>query len=145
MRTAWLIAPALLALGLQATSSQPLYLGPEEVDTADEQAVTAVVEHCAELAADAPDAAAAEAFTAAHPTRAGQPAQASAGVEPPLGMAIALAPEDATSDGDDAEAAGEGAGGGPDTESDSVDASQDDQPDFGAITLQACKEAGLVY
>lgn len=164
-------------------NGQPLYLGTQEIDTADRQAIAAVIERCTELAQEAQDAATVTRFTTQHalaaPTPDGEAVQqqgSPAPLEPAPapdqgtatqaptpaapdtdtadgGMPLSLGVDAVASSGEGAEPEGEGAGEGAEPAGEGGGQGQDsssgqqggDGPDLAAITLEDCKQAGLVF
>ncbi len=154
MRNAFTIAALISGLSGGAAVAQTLYLGPEEVDTADRDAVAEVLRHCEGLAQNAPDVDVTARFTAPLPPASteDQPQDLSPQVPenpeqiPARSVPLSLDLEAAISSGDDSEAAGEGAGEGPDSDEGSDGESQQvAAPDLTVVTLEHCKEAGLVF
>ncbi|MEJ8570712.1 hypothetical protein [Microbaculum marinum] len=134
--------------------AQPIYLGEQEFDTGDRDAMAALIERCTELAEE--DLAGSSAPPTSPPMR--MSGEAEAGEAPPETRQPAEAPTDdvavadremlsidieglASGDGKQ-EAAGEGAGpGAPHAEG----SDSETQPDLADVTVQACREAGVVY
>jgi len=161
--TSWpsaLVAVLLLAAG--PAGAQTLYLGEQALDTSDRRQVAGVLERCAALAAGAGEAAASAAFTRAEPPsgQAGEAdgdagnGEAVSGEDQAGALAVlTLDVEAAASSGDESKPAGEGAGeasgltelGG---DQDGEEPGGDDASsavNLAQVTLQHCKEAGLVY
>ena len=130
IRCCSLVLPLLVALA-SPLSAQPLYLGQQEIDTADRDALEAVARHCADLAS--------------RPT--GTDASSDASSEPAYldHYSKPVAVDTLMSLGDDAEAAGEGTGTGMPASEVEEEASQDTLPSLPDITLEMCKEAGVLY
>lgn len=130
IRCCSLVLPLLVALA-GPLSAQPLYLGQQEVDTADRGALEAVVRHCANLASQ--------------PT--GTEASSDASSERPYldQYSKPVAVDTLVSLGDDAEAAGEGTGTGMPANGAEDEGSQDTLPSLSDITVEMCKEAGVIY
>ncbi|WP_196258664.1 hypothetical protein [Pelagibacterium limicola] len=149
--------PALFTIGLFSTAAvaQPLYLGAQEIDTADRDAVAAVIERCIELTEETTDLEIVTRFTQARietdgeiqPNEETSPLLAQSREEGLGDIPISLDVDAVASDGDDSEAEGEGGGEGPEQEQedDGGDQSEGDGPDMQAITLEDCKEAGLIF
>lgn len=139
-----------------AAFAAPLFLADQEVDTAEEETMSIVLQHCEGLAQQSRDA---EVVTRFGDLRTpGSDAESPQDVDPAsLGrdtqqmfgsMPLSLEPEAVVSaDGVGAEPAGEGAGQGIVQEQGSGDESQGNggDLDLDAISLQACKEAGLIF
>lgn len=143
--------------------ANPLFIGEQEVDTADETAIAEIIELCERRGQEADDAETAMRFTvpSAYPTRERlQPvstleqleprAATSSGLPAPSENSIPLSiePKAISSSDGGGEAAGEGSGPGPaPEESDATGPKQEDGADLdpNAITLDACKEAGLLF
>lgn len=121
--------PLLLALA-GPLSAQPLYLGLQEIDTADRGAIETVARHCADLAS--------------RPTGTDASSDASSERAYPDHYSKPVAVDALVSSGDDAEAAGEGTGTGMPA-SEEEEASQGTLPSLPDITLEMCKEAGVLY
>lgn len=141
-----------------AASAQPLYVGDQEFDTADRAQMSTLLEHCESLAADTPDVNRVAQFTAEvqapdQPADEEQqttflPASPEESAEDEQGpIPVALDLEAAISSGDSNEPEGEGAGEGTDTQEndDEGGEQEDDDVDVQAVTLEACKEAGIVF
>ena len=122
-----------------ALSAQSLYIGEQEIDTADREAVAEVVQHCEDLADPQAPAAA--------PNATAEPLAGDA-VEPPVAEQDAfskpLTLDALISSGDGAEAAGEGTGSGVPASGEDTDR-QVSAPVLEDITLELCKEAGILY
>lgn len=172
-----LCVPALALLLAAPAAAQTIYLGEQEVDTADRGAVRAAIERCAALAAAAPGAQQAASFTRGSATP--QPSdetpaapaeeQQSSSDETPAAedpavsvdrAALSLSVDALASSGEGSVASGDGGGSGtrpPGTSAESdqsgegesregaSDAAAGDDGAMASVTLQACKEAGLVY
>ncbi|MDP2121195.1 MAG: hypothetical protein Q8K28_14955 [Hoeflea sp.] len=168
---ATLLSCAILVLLAGPAASQTLYLGQQEVDTSDEGVMDAALGRCAELAAASPDARIAATFTHTQPAAPDPVAEAASGRDQPRAQEPAaeasdedqIAAQDPAADmasGDDgpevqdpvpetvpgaAEPAIDPAtlsleAGGAATFEESSEGI-----DLDAVTLEACKEAGLVY
>lgn len=140
----------------RAAWGQPLYVGDQEFDTANEADMAALLERCASLAANSPDADQVIQFTAeilestlsttddqgiAPPAL---PSKNDVENEGPLPVTIDL--DAITSSGDGAQPAGEGAGEGVEPPDGGTPSEQEEASiDVDAITLEACKEAGISY
>lgn len=122
-------------------TGQPLYIGDQEVDTADRGALAALIRRCEALEATAATMSADE--DAGSPP---DPSSENLGPEPPaqnvFGSTIKL--DDLASSGDGAEAAGEGAGSGAQTGGEEG-GDEGGTLELSAVTVDACKEAGIVY
>ncbi len=169
-----LCVPALALLLAAPAAAQTIYLGEQEVDTADRGAVRAAIERCAALAASAPGAQQAASFTRGSATR--QPSNAApaapaeeqqsssdetpAAEDPVDRDALSLSVDALASSGEGSVASGDGGGSGtrppgtsaePDQSGEgesregASDAAAGDDGAMASVTLQACKEAGLVY
>lgn len=156
-----LCVPALALLLAAPAAAQTLYLGEHEVDTADRGQVRAAIERCASLAAAAPDAQQAAAFTrgSATPEASPQPSNAapaapseeqqSSSDEPPTAedpvdrAALSLSVDALASSGGGSAASGDGDESGEGgSNADTGDGTGDD---LASVILRACKEAGLIY
>ena len=169
-----LCVPALALLLAAPAAAQTIYLGEQEVDTADRGAVRAAIERCAALAAAAPGAQQAAAFTRGSATP--QPSnetsaapfeeQQSSSDETPAAEdpvdrdALSLSVDALASTDEGSVASGDGGGSGtrppgtsaePDQSGEGgsreggSEAAAGDDGAMASVTLQACKEAGLVY
>jgi len=130
IRCCTLVLPLLVALA-GPLSAQPLYLGQQEIDTADRDALEAVARHCADLAS--------------RPTGTEASSDASSARAYPDHYSKPVAVDALVSSGDDAEAAGEDTGTGMPASGEEEEASQDALPSLPDITLEMCKEAGVLY
>lgn len=149
------ISPLVAALLVSAASAQTLYVGEQEVDTADRDALARVVERCTALAEAGQDADTVSTFTQAGAEREGReatdatPGSAtasesgdSAGPRLPLSIDV----DGLASSGGEPEPAGEGTGTGVETGNEGdAPATTASMVDVAAITAQACKEAGIIY
>lgn len=169
-----LCVPALALLLAAPAAAQTLYLGEHEVDTADRGQVRAAIERCTSLAAAAPDAQQAAAFTRGSATPEASPATPAAEQMPrgeaapaePSGeapanpvdrAALSLSVDALASSGEGSAASGDGGGSGtrpPGTSADggesgegwsNADTGDGTGDDLASVILHACKEAGLVY
>lgn len=166
-----LCASALALLLAAPAAAQTLYLGEHEIDTADRGQIRAAIERCASLAAAAPDAQQAAGFTRGSENPVASPAapageqmrQAPSPEDPSSEEAPAEVPADRgalslsvdalASSGEGSAASGEGGGSGTRPPGRSADSGESGDgagdagtgDDLASVTLQACKEAGLVY
>lgn len=169
-----LCVPALALLLAAHAAAQTIYLGEQEVDTADRGAVRAAIERCAVLAAAAPGAQQAASFTRGSATPQPSNETPAAPVEEPQSSsdetpttgdpvdraALSLSVDALASTGEGSVASGDGGGSGtrppgtsaePDQSGEgesregASDAETGDDETMASVTLQACKEAGLVY
>lgn len=156
LRGAIFAAAALALLINGAALGQPLYVGDQEFDTANEADMATLLDRCENLAANSPNADRATRFTAVNhqstpPIVNVQQTEAPVALEAesqeknegPVPLTIDL--DSVTSAGDGAQPAGEGAGEGVEPPGDDAVEGQDDTViDVDAITLEACKEAGIL-
>lgn len=169
-----LCVPALALLLAAPAAAQTLYLGEHEVDTADRGQVRAAIERCASLAEAAPGAQQAAAFTrgSATPQPSNETSaapfeeQQSSSDETPAAEDpvdrddLSLSVDALASTGEGSVASGDGGGSGtrppgtsaePDQSGEGEnreggsEAASGDDGAMASITLEACKEAGLVY
>ena len=130
IRCCRLVLPLLVALA-GPLSAQPLYLGQQEIDTADRDALEAVARHCSDLASRPTG------------TEASSDALSARAYPHPYSKPVAV--DALASSGENAEAAGEGTGTGMPASGQEQEASQDTLPNLPDITLEMCKEAGITY
>lgn len=124
------LAMSVLIAAVSPLTADPLYLGTQEIDTEDHDALAALVRHCTDLAGSQTDVPPAPDPIAAAPE--------------PHHYSEPIAIDALASSGDDAAAAGEGTG------SDMPASRDDDEPEkaipaLAEITLEMCKEAGILY
>jgi hypothetical protein len=144
----------LMLFGLAGIAfAQPIYLGKEEFDTADRNAMAALIEHCTQLASveqtdietsgpraqdmtDPPDADEAQGAS----TPSAQPGTQGEAKNDPATLSIDI--DGLASVSEEQVPAGEGANAAaPPGETSGAEA----KPDVSSITLQSCREAGLIY
>jgi hypothetical protein len=144
-----ILVSSALFFGFAGTGfAQSLYIGEQEFDTEHRGVMGAIVERCAELAAEEDDAAAAAALTRAvetgdEPAAVQQPSRLIAEGETTIDREMLVIDVSGLASGDGGMApAGEGAdAGAPPAE----DSGGQEQTDLSALTLQSCREAGIVH
>jgi hypothetical protein len=132
-------------------AAQPLYLGDQDVDTTDREAMSAIVERCAALAAqdEQPGSGLLSASPLQDDQMVGDPNLTDKELElvdagNPFAGPVGL--EAVVSAGEGAQAAGEGSGGGvPTSGNGSTGGEEASSLKIDQITLEMCKGAGIVF